>query len=283
LRDRLGSGQTLWIPGAYDVLSARLIEEAGFDGVLVSGFGVAASLLGMPDAELYTMTENSAVVRNVTAAVSIPVMADGDNGYGNAIAVMRTVCEMEAAGASSITIEDQASPKKCPAINDDIHIIPLEEGMLKIRAAVAARRYPNLVIIARTDTRDPAEAIRRGKAFAEAGADMIKPISKGIRTIDGLRELRVACGLPLALSMLGWIETALSTRDLESLGGIVTYPLSPLFTATEALRQNLRAIKETGKSRHLPLPQTTEAEFKKFIGFEQISSLERQFLPAATV
>ena len=277
-KERLAGGKTLWIPGSYDVLSAKLIEEAGFDGVLVSGFGVAASLLGMPDTELYTMSENLSVIRATCNAVSIPVMADGDTGYGNAINVMRTVREFEATGAASISIEDQVSPKKCPAVSDQINIISLEEGVAKIRAAVAARKDPDFVIIARTDARDPVEAIRRSRAYAAAGADVIKPINKCFNTLDGLRELRVACERPLAISVIGLIEKNLSTADIESLGGIATFPLTPLLTAAQALRTNLAQIQTSKRPNGLPVDTMPETEFKKFIGFERIEELEREFL-----
>lgn len=278
-KQQLAGGKTLWIPGSYDVLSAKLIEEAGFDGVLVSGFGVAASLLGMPDTELYTMTENLGVIRATCAAVDLPVMADGDTGYGNAINVMRTVREFEAAGAASISLEDQVSPKKCPAVSDQTATIPFDEAVAKIRAAVAARRDPDFVIVARTDARDPAEAIRRSQAFAEAGADVIKPISKCFNTIEGLRELRAACGRPLAISVIGAIEKNLSTADIESLGGIATFPLTPLLTAAASLRANLARMKATKRPAGLPAPTMSESEFKKLIGFDRIEALEREFLP----
>lgn len=281
MRRQLAEGRTVWIPGAYDVLSAKLIEAAGFDGVLVTGFGVAASLLGQPDTELYTMTENLSVVRAICGAVSVPVMADGDTGYGNAINVMRTVREFEAAGAASITFEDQVSPKKCPAVSDQTEIIPLEEALAKIRAALAARRDPDLVIIARTDARDPAEATRRAKAFAEAGADVIKPISKTFNTHADLQALRAACGRPLAISVLGAIEKNLAREQIEALGGIATFPLTPLLTAAEAVRRNLAAIRETRKSSGLPMPVMAEGEFKRFIGFDEVERLEREFLPPA--
>jgi methylisocitrate lyase len=279
-RELLRSKGTIWVPGAYDVLSARLIEDAGFDAVLMSGFGIAASYLGQPDAELYTMTENLTVVRNATSALKIPVMADADTGYGNAINTMRTVREFEAAGVASISLEDQVSPKKCPAVSDATTVLPLDEAVAKIRAAVAARRDPDLVIIARTDARDEEEAIRRGKAYVEVGADVIKPISKGFKSLGGLLRLREACGVPLALSMIGWMERDLSKADFERIGGIVTYPLTPLLTVTEALRRNLASIKLTHSVRDLPIPAMSEAAFKAFIGFDEIERLEREFLPA---
>lgn len=280
-RATLRNGGSLAVPGAYDVLSAKLIAEAGFDGVVVTGFGLSASLLGLPDTELYTMTENLSVVRNVVNAVDIPVMADGDTGYGNAINVMRTVREFEATGAASITIEDQVSPKRCPAVSDQTEILPLEEAIAKIRAAAAARQDPEFTIIARTDAREPAEALRRSLAYAEAGADVIKPISKCFTSLDALRAFRSACDRPLALSVVGWLAKELDRTELMSIGGIVTWPFVPLLTVTAALRQNLAALKVASRSTDLPVPMTSEADFKQFIGFAEIERLEREFLAKA--
>ena len=137
-RNRVRANKTVWAAGAYDAMSAKMIEAAGFDALLTSGFGVAASFLGQPDAELYTMSENLTVVRNVTNAVEIPVIADIDTGYGNAINVMRTVREFEAANASAVIIEDQMSPKRCPICVGAVEVLTMEEGISKIEAASAA-------------------------------------------------------------------------------------------------------------------------------------------------
>ena len=148
LRARLAERRTVWGAGCYDALSAKLIEAAGFEAVLTSGFGISASFLGKPDVELYTMTENLAVTRQVVSTVKIPVIADCDTGYGNAVNVMRTVREFEQAGVAAVILEDQVVPKRCPAIANRIELIPTGEGVAKIKAAVEARRDPDLVIIA---------------------------------------------------------------------------------------------------------------------------------------
>lgn len=148
---RLTGGKTVWSAGAYDALSARFIEAAGFDACMTSGFGVSASHLGMPDAELYTMSENLAVVRNVVAATGLPIVADIDTAYGNAINVMRTIREFENAGVAAVIMEDQVAPKRCPICVGGVETISVEEAEGKIAAAVEARRNKNMVIIARTD------------------------------------------------------------------------------------------------------------------------------------
>ncbi len=160
MRERLGARQTIWAAGAYDALSAKLIEASGFEAVLTSGFGISASFLGKPDVELYTMTENLAVVRQVVNTVKLPVIADCDTGYGNAVNVMRTVREFENAGVAALILEDQVMPKRCPAVANRIEVIPVEEGVAKIKAAVEARQDPDLVIVARTDAGTEAEVGR---------------------------------------------------------------------------------------------------------------------------
>ncbi len=281
-RSYLREGRTIWAAGAYDAMSSRLIEEAGFNAILTSGFGVSASFLGQPDAELYTMTENLTVVRNAVNAVNIPVVADVDTGYGNPINVMRTVREFEQAGVAAMIIEDQVSPKRCPVCTDQIEILTLEEGVAKIRAAVAARRNPDTVIIARTDALDPEEAIRRGKAYADAGADLIQPISKTFKDARGLTRMREGCGKRLSLQILGWLERDLTAQDIESVAAIATFPLVPLMTVAAALRQNLKVLAETKSSKKLPLSVMPHDDFLDFIGFPAIEKLQLEYLQPAT-
>lgn len=132
-RNRILAQKTVWSAGAYDALSARFIEAAGFDALMTSGFGVSASFLGQPDAELYTMSENLTVVRNVVSAVNVPVIADIDTGYGNAINVMRTIREFEASGVSAVIMEDQVAPKRCPICVGGVEVIPMDEGVARSR------------------------------------------------------------------------------------------------------------------------------------------------------
>lgn len=272
------AGRTVWTAGVYDALSAKLAEEAGFKAVMTSGFAVSASLLGLPDVELYTMTENLGVVRNVSNAVKVPVVADTDTGYGNAINVMRTVREFEQAGASAVIFEDQEVPKRCPAVASSLSILPVHESAAKIRAAVHARQDPDLVIVARTDAIDVEDAIARAKAYVEAGADLIQPISRCFTHLADLQRLRQACGVPLSLQVLGWLEKDLSAADVESVAGLAVYPLVGLMTATHSLRQNFQALHQQHSTQHLPLPVTSMSDFKQFIGFAEVEQLQAQFL-----
>jgi len=280
-RNRVLAQKTVWSAGAYDALSARFIEQAGFDALMTSGFGVSASFLGQPDAELYTMSENLTVVRNVVSAVSVPVIADIDTGYGNAINVMRTVREFEAAGVSAVILEDQVSPKRCPICVGGVEVLPLDESVAKIQAAVAARRDPNMLIVARTDVVDEAQAMERGRAYVAAGADMIQPISKCFSSIAGLRAMREACGVPLSLQLLGWLERDLSPRQVEEVAGMATYALVPLMTAAAALKENLAALAQRHSTRDLPRPTTDHNRFIEFIGFPEIEELQKKYLKSA--
>ncbi len=280
LREGLAAGRTLWSASAYDALSAKLIEEAGFDLVQTAGFVISAAAWGLPDAELYTMTENRDVVRACANAVSLPLIADVDTGYGNAINVMRTVREFEQAGVSGVAIEDQLSPKRCPGMVD-VEIVPFDEAVGKIRAAVAARNDPDFVIVARTDARDIDEVVRRGKAFAAAGADMFQIIS-GHRTGDfeSIRHIRREVGLPLKMHVTGWLEDV-DREDIESVAGIAGFAHAPLYTVISALRTNLAALRSTKTARGLPIAPIAKADFRTFIGFPEIEALQREYMPSA--
>ena len=162
-------------PGVCDAIGARLVEKAGFDVCYMTGNGAMASMLGKPDIGLGTMTEMVQRAHNLAACINIPLISDADTGYGGLNNVKRTVEEFEAAGVSAIHIEDQASPKKCGAM-EGVKVVPIEEMSEKIRIAVRSRKDPDFLIIARSDSRKVLgfeESLRRAKAFAEAGADVV--------------------------------------------------------------------------------------------------------------
>lgn len=279
LRSRATAQKTVWAAGAYDALSALMIEKAGFDAVMTSGFAVSASLIGQPDAELYTMSENAGVVRNVAGVVKVPVIADGDTGYGNALNVMRTVREFERAGAAGIIFEDQVAPKRCPISVAGVEVISIEEATGKIRAAVDARQNPGTLIVARTDAAEPAEAMRRARAYADAGADLIQPISKTFKSIEGLREIRAAAGVPLSLQLLGWLEKDLTPAEIESVAGLAVYPLVALLSTAAVLQANLAALTAQRTTRDLPAPRMEIESFNELIGFPEIGVLQQRYLP----
>ena len=278
LRGLIKKNGTVWAAGAFDALSARLIEEAGFDALLTSGYGISSSFLGEPDTEIYTMSENLTVTRNICNAVKIPVIADIDTGYGNPINAMRTMREFESAGASAVIMEDQVSPKRCPCSSLEIDIISMEEAVAKIRAVASVRRNPETLIIARTDAVDPNEAMRRAKAYVVAGADIIQPISRCFKDIAGLRSMRHAAGVPLSLQLLAWLEKDLSQSEIEEVAGIATYPLVALMSATQAMRENLKVLSETKSSKKLPRSVIPMNDFGDFIGFPRIDALQKKFM-----
>src|SRR5512134_908281 len=175
LRSLVAPKRGLVVPGAYDGVSARLVERAGFPAVYMTGYGTSASRLGLPDLGYAGLAEMADHARNLAAAVSIPLIADADTGYGNALGVRRTVQAYEAAGVAALHIEDQVAPKRCGHLSGH-QIVPLAEFAGKIRAAVDARRDQDLMIIARTDAISAVgfdEALRRGEAATRAGADVL--------------------------------------------------------------------------------------------------------------
>jgi 2-methylisocitrate lyase-like PEP mutase family enzyme len=251
MRELLASPGLLLLPGVGDALGALIVEEAGFHALTISGHIVAATY-GMPDLGLLTMTEMVERAAIIAQAVTIPVRADADTGYGNAINVYRTVQEFERAGVAAIHLEDQVSPKRCGQLTGK-SVISLEEMLGKIHAAIDARRDPDLVIFARTDsmhTHGIEEVIRRGKAFEKAGADVIQVIMhRGPRMLDDLRVLCSAFDKPLSIDL-----SEAGTRpiapfpDLASTRlKVASLPLTlGLFTATTAMRQAAREIRKFG-------------------------------------
>jgi methylisocitrate lyase len=279
LRERLASGKTVWAAGAYDALSARLIAGSHFDAILTTGFGISASFLGKPDVELYTMTENLAVVRQVVNSVDIPVIADCDTGYGNAVNVMRTVREFEQAGVAAVILEDQMTPKRCPAIANKVEVISIAEGVAKIKGAVEARRDPDLVIIARTDAATEGEATERARAYVAAGADMVQPISKTMKDAAMLRRFKAAAGVPMSVQILGWLEKDLSPEDLADIAGLAVFPLVPLMTVAHAMLTNLNALHAAHSTKNLPLPVMDHNHFAELLDFPAIQDIQRRLLP----
>jgi 2,3-dimethylmalate lyase len=279
LRELIGAPKLLAVPGAYDALSARLVEEAGFDAVYMTGFGTTASLIGRPDVGLLTGAEMVDNARRLVAAVDVPVIADADTGYGNAINVVRMVQLYEQAGVAGIQLEDQVMPKKCGHMSGK-QLISVEEMVGKIQAAVDARRDPDLVIIARTDAvavDGLSSALSRARAFAEAGADVLfveAPTSEDdIATVA--KELRDVA--PLIFNWAeGGMTPPLSAERLEELGfALAIYPISTLLSATAAMRRILETLRQNGVPSLEGLPAF--GDFNTFIGLPEVQELERRY------
>jgi 2-methylisocitrate lyase-like PEP mutase family enzyme len=282
LRAKLRSGRTLWKGTIWDGLSARLAAEAGFDVLMASGYNISASM-ALPDVGLTSMAEvlNSARIC-ARAAGNTPVLADIDTGYGNAVNVMRTVHEFENAGVAGVQLEDQVSPKKCPYLGDT-PLIPLEEAVGKLRAAADARRNPELLISARTDAHSIDEAIARGRAYVQAGADMVFVVSKYVvKNLDDARRIKEAIGAPLAFSAFGWHDEKFSTADIENMGGcIIGFPFAAITSAAEAVKRNYGALIKSKDVRSLPQPTMDIKEFERLIGMAEVARIEREYLPKA--
>jgi 2-methylisocitrate lyase-like PEP mutase family enzyme len=251
LRELLVRPGMLLLPKVGDALGARIVEEAGFEVVGPSGHCVGASY-GMPDAGLLTMTEMVVRATFIAEAVDLPVIADIDTGYGNAINVIRTIREFERAGVAAVHIEDQVSPKRCGQLTGK-SLISIEEMVGKIRAAVDTRTDQDFGIIARTDAMDTdgiAETIKRGLAYEEAGADVIYVIThRGPHQIEQVKTLASAFTKPLCIDISeAGPQPIASFADLATTGvKIVSIPLTlSLFTATTAMRRAAREIKEFG-------------------------------------
>lgn len=280
LKQRLAAGRTTWFAGAQDALSARLVDQSPFDGVFTTGFGISASLLGQPDMELYTLSENLGVVDHIVNVVAKPVFADADTGYGNVLNTQRTVRAFEKAGVAALSIEDQVSPKRCPAAAAASVTLSMAEAVAKIRAAVDARRDPDLLIVARTDVMDPGEALERAARYAEAGADLIQPISRTFSSHADLVRLREACGRPLSLQLMeGTWMAALDRAQIESVAALATYPIVGLLSVVHALRANLAALAERrGQPMgELPCPRATMADFKHLIGWHELEARQAHY------
>jgi methylisocitrate lyase len=281
LREKLKSGRTLWKGTVWDGLSARLAAQAGFDVLMASGYNISSSM-ALPDVGLTSMAEvlNSCKIC-ARAAGDTPVLADIDTGYGNAVNVIRTVWEFENVGVAGVQLEDQVSPKRCPYLGDT-PLIPLAEATGKIRAAVAARRNPDLLISARTDAHTVEDAIARGRAYVEAGADMVFVVSKYVvKNLDDARRIKAGIGAPLAFSAFGWHDEKFSTAEIESLGGcIIGFPFAAITSAAEAIKRNYGSLIKSKDVRSLPQPTMPIGEFEQLVGMAEVQAIERDFLPA---
>ncbi len=268
------------LPGCYDALGARLIEQAGFGAAYMTGFGTSAGLLGRPDVGLLGLHEMVSNARRIVDAVTVPVVADADTGYGNQINVIRTVQEYERAGVAGLHLEDQVLPKKCGHMEGK-QVVEHAEMIGKVRAAAAARTDPDLVLIARTDARAPHgldEAIRRAHGCADAGADVLF-----VEALEGVDEIeRVAAefaGFPL---LFNWAEggktPALDYATIAELGfAMIIAPIGTLLTATRAMQHFLTRLQLDGTPAGFVDELMPFGEFTDTIGLPEVSELEQRF------
>lgn len=278
LRELLGQPGIIMAPGAFDMVSARLVERAGFPAVYMTGFGQSASHLGLPDAGYIGLAEMVERARNMVRAVKIPVIADADTGYGNELGVRRTVELYEAAGVAGLHLEDQVFPKRC-GHTPGRRVVPAEEMVRKIRAAVDARRDSNLLIIARTDARTGyglAEALRRGHLYEEAGADAV--FIESPESEEELAQAAQEFKIPF-VNMADFGRTpVLPAGHLAEMGfRIAIYPITTLLAATRAIERALAGLREHGTTVPLYRDLMPFTEVLELIGFAEVWELEKRY------
>jgi 2-methylisocitrate lyase-like PEP mutase family enzyme len=287
LRELLATGQTLFVPGCYNALSARILEHVGFPAVYMTGYGTSLALLGMPDAGLATMTEMHLNARYIANAVNIPVIADADNGYGNAINVIRTVREYAQTGVAAIHLEDQVIPKRCGHVAGR-RVIPMDEAVGKIRAGDRARREvdADFVLIARTDARGAHggsldDAILRANAYLEAGADLA--FVEGPTSVEEVRRICAEVKGKVFYNMTG-VSPRFTLEQMNELGIAVAITPGSTFRVTmQAVYDYAVALRERGPMAEHEFNETFQrhplANVHRFAGFDRIQEWERDFLP----
>ncbi len=286
LRSLLARPNILIAPGAADALTARLVQEAGFSAIYATGAGIANAQFAVPDIGLLTMTEMVAHIRRIVEAVDVPIIADADTGYGNPLNVQRTVREYEHAGVAAIQFEDQVSPKKCGHFSGK-EVIAEEEMIQKLRAAVAARRDPDLVLIARTDslaTHGYDIAVARSRSYAANGADVIFVEAPTDR--EQITRLPRDIAAPLVFNMTEGAETPLfSARELESFGyRIVIYPNTALRVAMRAVQESLAILKAEESSASLLPRMVSWEQRQRVVRLGEYEKLDQEFVrPKSTV
>jgi len=288
LRKLLKEDEVLIAAGAYDALSAKIIEQSGIPLIISTGFGISASHLGKPDAELYTMTENLAVVKNMAMAVNIPILADIDTGYGNAVNVMRTVREFERAGCAGAILEDQLVPKRCPACVDVFPLIQMEEGVGKIKAAIDVREDSDFLIVGRTDARGK-EAVDRANAYFEAGAEIILFISKAFSSLQELKKYSKEIRAPFILNFFedvdypSWFRNDdWMMQDLKEMGvKVLSFPLVPVFAASYAIQAVATHLARYKTLKGLQgSPRMNHEKFIDLIGFPEVMASQEKYMPS---
>lgn len=277
LRQLLAQGDLIVMPCCYDGISAKLIEQAGFDLTFLSGFSASVSRIGAPDVGLMSFGEVRDQARNVLEAISIPMMVDGDTGYGNPMNVERTVDGFARAGCAGVMIEDQVAPKRCGHTSGKA-VVDREEAYDRIRAAVAARGRSDILIKARTDARRDhglAEAITRAQMFTELGADIVfveEPFS-----VDEMRTICAEVGAPTVANMLEGGQTPiLPPEQLADIGfAIAAYPLTCLSSAMQAMTQTLTALKAGRPYDNALMPFD---DLRRVVGFDDYYAAEERYL-----
>jgi 2,3-dimethylmalate lyase len=279
IRDSLREKGQLIMPGVYDALSAKIAARAGFEVSFITGYSVSATFLGEPDFGLLTQTEVINAAQRICSVVDTPVIVDADTGYGNAINTIRTVQELIRAGAAGMFLEDQVWPKRCGHMKGK-QVIPLDEQLKKLRAALEAREKNDFYIVARTDARQALgldEAIRRGIAFRDAGADAVfieAPESK-----EEMKEISRRVAGPLVANMLErGVTPIMGPQELHDLGfALIVWPLAPIYTVAKTLREVYTTLRRDGSTLGILEKLMPFDEFNEIVGLNDKYALDARY------
>jgi 2-methylisocitrate lyase-like PEP mutase family enzyme len=279
LRQLLNRDQILVVPASFDMVSAKLIERAGFEAVYLSGYGHSASHLGLPDAGLICFSEMLERLHHLVSAVGIPVIADGDTGFGGVLNIRRTIQEYEEAGAQAVQIEDQEIPKKC-GHTPGKRLVEAEEMIKKIEAAVASRRSDRFMIIARTDALSVQgfdEAMRRARHFRAAGADIL--FIESPTSLDQLRRIPQLLQSPVMINQIeGGRTPIVPVKELEAMGyKLVAYALTTLMASVHAMQGVLENLRKYGDPAGYSQEIARFDELDELLGFPEVREWENRF------
>ncbi len=277
LKERIQQKEVLMVPGVHDVLSSLLAEEAGFEAIGLGGLAMVAGALGKPDMGLHTLPELTTMVRNITEEVEIPLLVDGDTGYGNALNVVRTIREIEAAGAAGIFLEDQVTPPNMSGRP----VIATQEMVDKIKAALDTRRNDSFIVIARTDSTVAygfEEAMKRAKAYEEAGADAI--LITRPRSLDELKTIASSFEAPtVALMIEGSPAPFLTVQELSEMGfSVVRHPFSAFMAGVAAMRRAYEELREKGTTSAIMEGMASIQSVNKILKERQWRELEGKYV-----
>ena len=266
-------------PGVFDGISARLADRMGFAALYMTGYGVVASSRGLPDAGIATYSDMEARARMITGITRTPLIADADTGYGGLLNVQHTVRGYEAAGVCAIQLEDQEFPKKCGHMLGR-RVIPMEDMVAKVRVAVESRGDPNFLIIVRTDARTTLgldEALRRGEAYARAGADLL--FIESPESVDEMERIGQSFDVPLVANMVeGGRTPVLPATELERIGyGLAIFPGTAFLAATAAMEKVYADLKVKRSSTDPSVPLYDFQAMSKLMGFDEVSAFDKRY------
>lgn len=283
LKDLLAAGEFILAPGVFEMFSARIADRMGFKALYMTGYGISASHLGLPDAGLVTYTDMVGRARTIAEGTGTPLIADADTGFGGLINVRQTVRGYEAAGVQAIQIEDQEMPKKC-GHTPNRRVVPLPDMLRRIEVAVDSRRHDDTLIIARTDARTGLgldEAIKRGKAFAAAGADIV--FVEAPESADEFRRVGDSIDAWLLANMVPTGKSPeIAQKDLQAWGfDIAIYPSAGMGVVCAALEQNYAWLRKNGSTIGSPVPAFDMAQLHELVGFRDVWEFEQRYVEAS--